>query len=135
MTFLGCTYGGSLITSGVAYVDEVSFNQVEAASVSVANMRRDLQARERRAAELEAAVAALRDKSSTTDAQLTASRQRVRELEVCPFSPYFSDVFLLGFQVGLINYISRNLLIKIHIVPTKAQLAVSLQCVRALEVC
>ncbi len=58
-------------------------DQVEAASVSVANMRRDLQARERRTGELEAALAALRDRSSATESQLAASRHRVRELEVC----------------------------------------------------
>ncbi len=58
--------------------------QVEAASVSVTNMRREMQARERRAAELEAALGSLRDKSAATDAQLATSRQRVRELEVCP---------------------------------------------------
>ncbi|EIE18547.1 hypothetical protein COCSUDRAFT_49250 [Coccomyxa subellipsoidea C-169] len=56
--------------------------RVEAASVSVTNMRREMQARERRAAELEAALGSLRDKSAATDAQLAASRQRVRELEV-----------------------------------------------------
>ena len=50
--------------------------------MSVANMRRELQSRERRVAELEAALGTLRDKSSATDAQLATSRQRVRELEV-----------------------------------------------------
>lgn len=56
--------------------------QVEAASVSVANMRRELEARERRAAELEATLATLRDKHAATEALLAASRQRARELEV-----------------------------------------------------
>ena len=46
-------------------------------------MRRDLQARERRTGELEAALAALRDRSSATESQLAASRHRIRELEVC----------------------------------------------------
>ena len=56
--------------------------QVEVASGAVTAMRRDLEGSERRVAELEDAMGSLREAHSSLDRQLTASRQRVRELEV-----------------------------------------------------
>ena len=56
--------------------------QVEAASASVSQMRRELEAREARCAELEGLNRQLRQATSALEAQLGAGRQRTRELEV-----------------------------------------------------
>jgi DNA-directed RNA polymerase sigma subunit (sigma70/sigma32) len=58
--------------------------QVEAASAAVASMRRELEARERRVAELEGLLGPMRDAFAGLESQLAASRQRVRELEAQP---------------------------------------------------
>ena len=46
------------------------------------HMRRELEGREARVAELEGLIRSLREACAAADAQLAASRQRVRELEV-----------------------------------------------------
>ena len=46
------------------------------------HMRRELEGREARVAELEGLIRSLRGVCAAADAQLAASRQRVRELEV-----------------------------------------------------
>jgi chromosome segregation ATPase len=56
--------------------------QVEAASLAVSQMRRELEAGEARCGELESLNRQLREASAALEAQLAASRQRVRELEV-----------------------------------------------------
>ena len=62
-------------------------NQVEGASASVSQMRRELEAREARVAQLEGLVRQLQDARAALDAQLASSRQRcarARGALACP---------------------------------------------------
>ncbi|CAK0785940.1 hypothetical protein CVIRNUC_009153 [Coccomyxa viridis] len=56
--------------------------KVEAASLSVGSMRRELEARERRCGELEALLRQQQEARASLEGQLAGSRQRVKELQV-----------------------------------------------------